>query len=138
MNFLVQQNRIKIHGYVIMPNHIHLIISICEPHQISNILRDFHKFTSQQIIKIFRNENNPILNKLLSEKKDRKYQIWQTTHAIKEIESHNFYVQKLEYIHNNPCQDRWQLCENPENYFYSSAKNYILNQESCVIVEKIE
>jgi hypothetical protein len=31
-------------------------------------------------------------------------------------------MQKLDYIHNNPLQPKWQLAKAPEEYFYSSAK----------------
>jgi hypothetical protein len=34
-------------------------------------------------------------------------------------------LQKLNYIHNNPCQEKWQLAKAPEEYKHSSAANYI-------------
>ena len=37
----------------------------------------------------------------------------------------SLFEEKLNYIHNNPCTDRWRLAENPEDYAYSSASNYI-------------
>jgi len=37
------------------------------------------------------------------------------------------FLQKLNYIHNNPCQEKWNLANNPEDYKYSSAANYIEN-----------
>ena len=36
-----------------------------------------------------------------------------------------FIIQKLNYIHNNPCVDK--LCVSPEEYEHSSAKFYIIN-----------
>ncbi len=38
-------------------------------------------------------------------------------------------VQTLEYIHNNPLQEHWNLAEYQEDYKYSSASYYI-NGES--------
>jgi len=32
--------------------------------------------------------------------------------------------QKIDYIHNNPLQDKWQLVQYPEDYKYSSARFY--------------
>ncbi len=137
LNYLINNKIVKIHGYVIMPNHIHLLLTILEPHSISNVLRDFHKYTSQQIIKLLRNNNSEILERLLSDRNDRKYQIWQTSHAVKQVESADFFRQKLEYIHNNPCTERWQLCEKPEDYQYSSASDYLLDIDGPVNVDKI-
>ncbi len=34
------------------------------------------------------------------------------------------FVQKLNYIHNNPVQEKWQLALCPEEYEFSSAKFY--------------
>jgi hypothetical protein len=35
------------------------------------------------------------------------------------------FLQKLEYIHHNPCQPKWSLADKPENYRYSSAADYL-------------
>jgi hypothetical protein len=32
--------------------------------------------------------------------------------------------QKLEYIHFNPLQERWNLVKSPEDYYWSSARFY--------------
>ena len=32
--------------------------------------------------------------------------------------------QKLEYIHSNPCHERWKLATEPSKYYYSSALCY--------------
>lgn len=137
IQFLIDDRRIKLHGYVIMPNHIHFISSPIEPYSLSDILRDFHKFTSQHIIKSLRNRHDPELASLQSNRKDRRYQIWRNSHAIKQIESYQFFKQKLEYIHNNPCSEQWQLCNSPKDYPYSSAGDYIMNQPGILKIERV-
>ncbi|MDH5511441.1 MAG: transposase [Nitrospinota bacterium] len=67
--FVIAEERIMLHGYVIMPNHLHVILSIAEKYDLSSFLRDFHKFTSQQIIKIMRNEASGLLDRLAVKKK---------------------------------------------------------------------
>jgi len=50
------------------------------------------------------------------------YQLWtHENHAI-ELFTPAFTNQKLDYIHNNPV--RAGIVENPEDYLYSSARNY--------------
>ena len=137
MIFLIDQNRINLHGYVVMPNHLHLIFTVLNPFFLHEIFRDFHKFTSQQILKIFQNKKPNLLPRFQSTYTDRKYQIWQTTHAPKEIVSFPFFIQKLEYIHWNPCNERWKLCERPEDYPFSSAADYLLEKKGLIPVEKI-
>lgn len=133
--FMISEERIKLHGYVIMPNHLHLILTVSKSYDLSSFLRDFHKFTSQQIIKILRNESSSLLEKLEVDKNDRRYQVWMETHAPKAIEMFPFLRQKLEYIHNNPLSPRWSLCDKPEDYPFSSARDYILKEDGKLKIE---
>ncbi len=61
--------------------------------------------------------------------KDRHYQIWEHRPLSIPLWSSKVFEQKLDYIHNNPIQRKWALADLPENYHYSSAKFYILNQD---------
>ena len=49
LNYLVKNNRVTVYGFVIMPNHIHIIWQINEPDKIEKVQRDFLKYTAQQI-----------------------------------------------------------------------------------------
>jgi REP element-mobilizing transposase RayT len=138
LQFLIDNGRIRLHGYVIMPNHLHTIFSVNDSYQLDVIFRDFHKFTSQQIIKKLRDQKDKTLEYLRSKKKDRTYQVWKEYHAPKRIESEAFFKQKLEYMHHNPCQDRWKLCDCPEKYTYSSAGDYYLGQKGPLELDLIQ
>ncbi|MFQ3579488.1 MAG: transposase [Bacteroidales bacterium] len=46
----------ELYGYVIMSNHVHLIVRAKEGFTLSDILRDFKKHTSKQIIKLIQAE----------------------------------------------------------------------------------
>lgn len=137
IQFMINDQRILLHGYVIMPNHIHKILTVRKPYNLSQIFRDFHKYTSQQMIKIMRNNKDPILSKFRSNRNDRYYQIWQTTHYPKEIETFSFFKQKLEYIHYNPCTEHWRLSKAPEDYPFSSAGDYLANIPGILKINKI-
>jgi putative transposase len=43
---------------------------------------------------------------------------------VKECWTKNFFRQKLNYIHFNPCQPHWNLVSSPEKYKWSSANFY--------------
>ncbi len=47
----IEEKGLQLHAYVIMSNHVHLIISKNGQETLSNIVRDFKKFTTSQIIK---------------------------------------------------------------------------------------
>jgi len=44
------------------------------------------------------------------------------------VQTDRFFREKLNYIHNNPCQEKWHLAERPQDYKYSSAANYFLGK----------
>jgi hypothetical protein len=56
--------------------------------------------------------------------KDREYQIWERNSLSIDLWSPAVFTQKMDYIHNNPLQDKWRLAEYPEDYRYSSAAFY--------------
>jgi putative transposase len=52
------------------------------------------------------------------------YHFWQRNSLPFVLNNEETFIQKLNYIHNNPLQERWGLAETPEKYHYSSAKFY--------------
>lgn len=125
LEFLVTNKRIKLRGFVIMPNHIHLLWSIVESHRAADVQRDFLKFTSQQIIEqLKRNKDDHWLRQLEVNASDRKYQVWERNPLAVETYTEEVILQKLQYIDNNPTLEKWRLCAAPEDYVYSSARFY--------------
>jgi len=128
MRFLVRNARVFIFGFVLMDNHFHLMWQMCYEHKREDEQRNFLKFTAQQIIKNLRNDKSAMLNDLLVEAKDRKYQVWERNSLNITLASQKIADQKLEYIHMNPVKAG--LCEHPEDYYYSSARFYGLNDKN--------
>ncbi len=124
MSFLSNQNRAKIFAFVIMPNHIHIVWQIADDRKREDVQRDFLKFTAQQIRFDLIDSNNNYLNEFVVNAKDRKIQIWQRNPLSVDLFNEKIIVQKINYIHNNPLQDKWNLANNTSEYFYSSAMFY--------------
>ena len=85
---------------------------------------DKKKFTAHQFQKQLRSSNPELLLQYLSDKKDRSYQFWKRDPLAIPVTSKQALLQKLDYIHNNPVQEKWQLADVPENYRWSSASFY--------------
>lgn len=127
-----QENKgLIIYAWCLMSNHLHLIAEADEKHNLSDILRDFKKFTSKAIVKeIAENLEESRKKWMLSEfefagrykSNIKNYKFWQDGNEAKEIHSNAFLEQKLDYIHENPVNA--EIVENAEEYIYSSAKNY--------------
>jgi putative transposase len=128
LRFLVQENKVIVYGFVIMPNHIHLLWQIGAGWKRENIQRDFLKFTAREIIMDLEANHPQELFAFASEATDRKYQIWERNSLSVDIFTPAVFWQKLNYIHLNPVQEKWKLCELPEDYYFSSARFYLLNE----------
>ncbi len=102
-----------IYAYVIMTNHVHMIVSAKDGYFLENIMRDMKKFTSMEIIKAIR--ENPaesrekwMLQAFEEEGKRNsnniRYQFWQQDNHPIELTDNKMIDQKLDYIHNNPVE----------------------------------
>lgn len=128
LQFLTDQKKITIYAFVLMDNHFHLIWRIKQGYKRADIQRDFLHYTAKEILRNLRAKNAVLLEKIEVNLKDRKYQVWQRNSLSIELRSESVYNQKLDYIHNNPVKAG--LCSLAEDYKYSSAKYYILNEKN--------
>lgn len=125
-----------------MTNHIHLIVRAREGYNLSNIIRDFKKFTSSRLIKSISDTDEAESRRewilwmfersAKKNKRNTKYQLWQHNNHTEELFSNKFLHQKLDYIHQNPVVEG--IVEEADQYLYSSAKNY---QEQKGLIEVI-
>lgn len=122
----------RIIGYVIMPNHVHAIIAFREDKQsINTRIGNGKRFIAYGLIDLLTEAGNiAILDKLASgvEPSDalrgKKHEVFEPSFDCKECRSDKFLVQKLDYIHANPCRGKWNLVDIYENYPHSSARFY--------------
>jgi REP element-mobilizing transposase RayT len=113
-----------------MSNHLHIIASATDEDNLSNILRDFKKFTSKAIIDAIKENPESRKEWMLNlfwyagknNNKIRNFKVWQDGNDAKEIFLTPFLEQKMDYIHFNPV--RAEIVANPEEYLYSSARDY--------------
>ncbi len=124
LQFLQEHNRLTVHAYVIMENHLHVIAS---SENLSKEIGNFRSFTARKIIDFLKERDaQNVLKQLayykLRHKKDRTYQLWQEGTHPQRIHDRDMMRQKIEYIHNNPIQRGY--VDDPSHWRYSSARNY--------------
>ena len=127
-----QDNKgLDIYAWVLMTNHLHLIVGIRGENTIGDFLRDFKKFTSKSIVKAIKDNlqesrKDWMMNRFrfrgANDKKITNYKFWQEDNYVEQLNSYAFYKQKLDYIHLNPV--RQEIVQDPSDYLYSSARNY--------------
>ncbi len=131
----------KLYSYVIMPNHLHMIVKFLNSYDQSKVMRDFKKFTSKKIAKMaemLKDVKSLEFFRKCANHKRQKHKVWEDEFQDRNIYSTRFLFQKMRYIHNNPLQKKWRLAEKPEDYKYSSARNYILNDNSVLEIDHFE
>src|SRR4030042_4555428 len=128
-----------LYEYVIMTNHIHLIACADEGYKLSQIISDFKKHTTQEIYKLLASDRRKYILTLLKnsfyKKEGYQNQIWQSTNYPEAIKTQPFFNQKIKYIHQNPV--RKEYVDSAEKWFYSSARNRILGDNSVVELDDL-
>lgn len=127
-----QQNKgLLIYAWVLMSNHLHMIVSVEGENTMSDILRDFKKHTNKEIMRslesdIQESRREWMLNRFeyaaRNDKKIKNYHFWQDGNDMQPIYMYDYLVQKLNYIHQNPVIA--EIVDKPEEYKYSSAIDY--------------
>lgn len=138
LNFYRYKQSFKLLGYVIMPDHIHLLIQITGQATLADIMRDYKEFTAKRIIRQAEVEDKQEWLKAFQEAGQitgrSEQKVWQDSYWDKSIFSVRFLREKLNYIHRNPV--RAGLVESPELYWYSSYRNYQYGEECLIAIDK--
>lgn len=124
LQYLVNAGLVNIFGYVIMPNHIHLIWRVNHLNGKENPTASFAKFTAHQFNQKLKLENPQALCRYAVQKLGRHYQFWKRDPCAIPLLNEKILVQRLSYIHNNTVREKWKLCSYPEGYRWSSARFY--------------
>ena len=130
LKYCQEYKNLRIFAYVLMHSHLHLVCSTKNHESISDIMRDFKKFTSKKIIDTIINEPESRREWLLKYFKDscthlkrsQQYKVWQDGYHAEVIFLENFLKEKINYIHQNPVEEK--IVMHPEDYYFSSARNY--------------
>jgi REP element-mobilizing transposase RayT len=137
LKYCQEKKGLVVFAYCLMSSHLHMICKADNDLKLSDILRDFKKFTSKKVIQQIQEEpesrreclpaGKAGMLKLFSEacsqlKREQNYKVWQDGNQAKEIFSNGFLHEKLNYIHQNPVEDL--IVVNAEDYLFSSARNY--------------
>lgn len=124
--------------FVIMPTHLHLVTSNEEDTTLSDIMRDFRQFTSRSIRTLLEVDGRMVFLELFrraaENRPKQEFKIWSDDFHPIALKSDQWVRQKIEYIHNNPV--RKGFVELPEHRRYSSARNWLLDDETIIEIDK--
>ena len=152
LTFYRREYVVRIQGYVIMPDHLHILLNSEKGDAIKNFMQHFLKNSSKRIISLLesiasepstmKKVGNPFtsakagnfLNVFKACANGRaKHAVWKEKSRGIPIYSDRALKVKLDYIHKNPL--RRGLVKNLEDYIYSSYRNYYLNNHSVLEID---
>ena len=142
LNYCQNEKGLRIHAYVLMSNHLHLIASTVDSSLLSEIVRDFKRYTSRRIIESIKNFPESRKFWLLKNfeqaaqeiKRNSLFKVWKDGFHPIELTNNAMIEQRLDYIHNNPVVQ--EIVIRAEDYKYSSASNYA-NLPGILSISKI-
>jgi len=137
LEYLSKSSKIDVFAFVIMPNHIHLIWRINERNGEETAHGSFLKFTAHEFKKMLVREGGNSLKDYAVDAHNKKYEFWQRDSLAVHLFTREVAYQKLDYIHYNPLQERWQLAKDPCDYAYSTARFYEMGTKDFAFVKDL-
>jgi len=101
-------------GYVLMPEHVHLLMSEPKRQALADTFRVLKGETSKRL-------------------KDHPRPFWHARYHDFNVITHRKFVEKLRYIHRNPVERG--LVERPEDWPWSSFRHYLTGEIGPVEIE---
>lgn len=143
LRFCQQNKGLRLHAWVIMTNHVHLIMS-SNTNKIEFLVRDIKKFTSKKMIHAIEENDKEsrkvwMLNMFAyaghNNNNNKDFQFWKQDYHPIELNTPELMQQRLEYLHNNPVKSGlvWEAW----HYKYSSAIDYCTRERGLLVVEHL-
>ena len=140
LQYCRKEKGMKLYGFVFMTNYLHPIISADDKNiKLWEIIRDFKKFTARKKIQMMQKEENRrwILDVMKAagtkNNANTQYQFWIQDDGAEEISSNKFFLQKLNYIHENPVRE--EIVTDACGYAWSSA--WLYEKEDFKVIDRM-
>jgi putative transposase len=107
--------QLQVYGYVVMPEHVHLLVTEPEQGDLAHALQSLKQ---------------SVARRLALRAKDS---FWHARYYDFNVWSEHKFVEKLRYIHRNPVKRG--LVERPEDWLWSSFRHYVTGEPGAVEIE---
>ena len=110
-----KSRRLCVYGYVVMPEHVHLLVNEPEVGTLAGALQSLKQGVARR----------------LALRADQSF--WQARYYDFNVWSERKFLEKLRYIHRNPVHR--ELVARPEDWMWSSFRHYATGEASAVEIE---
>ena len=122
-------------GYVVMPNHVHLLISECRKGTPSTVMQVLKQRVSRRLRAKKRRRSRAQLGLPFKEGRNSLPQFWQRRFHDFNVWSHRKKIEKLRYMHFDPVMRK--LVRDPKDWPWSSYSHYEMRQEGLVRIDEV-
>lgn len=130
LTYLSEAGKIDVFGFVIMPNHIHLIWRIKELNGKEKSQGSFLKYTAHEFKRLLKTDKDNKLATYAVKASNKNFEFWKRDSLAVHLFTKEVAYQKLDYTHYNPCTEYWQLAREPSDYIFSSARFYEMGEKN--------
>jgi putative transposase len=124
---------IDIYGYVIMPEHIHLVLYPRDEVSIGRVIGELKSKSAREILLQFRRENSSLLSRLTVRETTS---LWQKRCYDHNCRTPETVIEKINYCHKNPVTRG--LVNDPEDWKWSSYRWYEGMDDVAIEIEGYE
>jgi putative transposase len=107
----------RVHAYVLMPDHVHLVVTPRESSDVSRVMHSLKLHTAREIGALLESKGG----------------VWQARFYERALRTPRDVEEAIAYVHDNPI--RAGLAEKPEDYDWSSYRAYILGEPTPIDVD---
>ncbi len=99
---ICREQRVRILGYVIMPEHVHFVLHPPDDSRMGQIIGEIKSRSAREILANWKQRSNRFLCKLLKPGSELVHRFWQPRCYDHNCRTPETVPEKIEYCHNNP------------------------------------
>jgi putative transposase len=123
-------------GYVVLPDHVHLLLSEPRKGTLSKVLQVLKQRVSRQIRKTRRRSSKKQLRLNFLKSPQEAPRFWQRRFYDFNVWSHAKRKEKLHYMHANPVRER--LARHPKDWPWSSFSFYATGESELIRIDPVD
>jgi putative transposase len=120
-------------GYVVMPEHVHLLLSVPERGDPSLVMQALKQSFARKLLRHLHGEVDPRPSRLWAPAFEQGH-IWQCRFYDFVVFTDRKRIEKLRYMHRNPVKRGLTL--EPEQWMWSSFRHYAFDEAGPVLVNE--
>jgi len=131
----VAAGKFRLHDFVIMPNHVHLLLTEPEHGDPSEVMKALKQGFARRLLARLRLAPNHLDHLSLGQPLSEPGRIWQARFYDFVVYSEKKRIEKLRYIHGNPVKRG--LVVEPQDWAWSSFRHYAYDEPGPVVVNEV-